>query len=169
MATGVMNSGYYLGVFIAAGLNDVIGAQYGWRVMFALGLLPALFIAYVRAYVQEPERWRARMAETGGWRARDSFLALFSPEYRRRTLLNSVLRADLDDRPLGRNRVCANRGHPGGVARGLQRRRRRADRLARDHVAGNWHDHRCLVMPALTHQFGRRGALACFFSVMPPR
>ena len=88
--TGVMNSAYYVGVFIAAALNYLIGAQYGWRAMFALGGLPALFIAYVRIYVHEPARWRNRMAETGGWRARDSFLSLFSREYRRRTLLNCV-------------------------------------------------------------------------------
>src|SRR4029453_145940 len=56
VGTGIMNSGYYVGVFIAAGLNYLIGAQYGWRAMFALGGLPALFIAYVRFYVQEPER-----------------------------------------------------------------------------------------------------------------
>ena len=80
MGTGVMNSGYYVGIFIAAALNSVIGAHYGWRAMFALGGLPALFIAYVRIYVQEPERWRKRVAETGGWRASDSFLALFSPD-----------------------------------------------------------------------------------------
>ena len=85
-----MNSGYYVGVFIAAALNYLVGAHYGWRAMFALGGLPALFIAYVRLYVHEPARWRNRIAETGGWRARDSFFTLFSPEYRRRTLLNCV-------------------------------------------------------------------------------
>ena len=166
MATGVMNSGYYLGVFIAAGLNDVIGAQYGWRVMFALGLLPALFIAYVRAYVQEPERWRARMAETGGWRARDSFLALFSPEYRRRTLLNSVfvlismigLWAGTVYAPTAVTQVASRVGYNAADAARIASRATML--LATGTIIG------CLVMPALTHQFGRRGALACFFSLM---
>ena len=166
MATGVMNSGYYLGVFIAAGLNDVIGAQYGWRVMFALGLLPALFIAYVRAYVQEPERWRARMAETGGWRARDSFLALFSPEYRRRTLLNSVfvlismigLWAGTVYAPTAVTQVASRVGYNAVDAARIASRATML--LATGTIIG------CLVMPALTHQFGRRGALACFFSLM---
>src|SRR6185436_10403405 len=90
VGTGIMNSGYYLGVFIAAGLNYLIGAEYGWRAMFAIGGLPALFIAYVRFYVQEPERWRNRVAQIGRWRARDAFFALFSAEYRARTVLNCV-------------------------------------------------------------------------------
>jgi MFS family permease len=166
MATGVMNSGYYLGVFIAAGLNDVIGTKYGWRVMFALGLLPALFIAYVRVYVQEPERWRARMAETGGWRARDSFLALFSREYRRRTLLNSVfvlismigLWAGTVYAPTAVIQVATRVGYNAADAARIASRATML--LAIGTIIG------CLVMPTLTHQFGRRGALACFFSLM---
>ncbi len=166
LATGVMNSGYYLGVFIAAGLNELIGAQYGWRVMFALGLLPALFIAYVRVYVQEPERWRARMAETGGWRARDSFLALFSPEYRRRTLLNSVfvlismigLWAGTVYAPTAVTQVATRAGYNAADAARIASRATML--LATGTIIG------CLVMPTLAHRFGRRGALACFFSLM---
>jgi MFS family permease len=166
MATGVMNSGYYLGVFIAAGLNDVIGAQYGWRVMFALGLLPALFIAYVRVYVQEPHRWRARRAETGGWRARDSFVALFSPEYRRRTLLNSVfvlismigLWAGTVYAPTAVTQVATRVGYDAADAARIASRATML--LATGTIIG------CLLMPTLAHRFGRRGALACFFSLM---
>jgi MFS family permease len=166
MATGVMNSGYYLGVFIAAGLNDVIGAQYGWRVMFALGLLPALFIAYVRVYVQEPQRWRARRAETGGWRARDSFLALFSPEYRRRTVLNSVfvlismigLWAGTVYAPTAVTQVATRVGYDAADAARIASRATML--LATGTIIG------CLVMPTLAHRFGRRGALGCFFSLM---
>jgi MFS family permease len=166
MATGVMNSGYYLGFFIAAGLNDALGAQYGWRAMFALGLLPALFIAYVRVYVQEPERWRARMAETGGWRARDSFLALFSPEYRGRTLLNSVfvlismigLWAGTVYAPTAVTQVATRVGYDPAAAARIASRATML--LATGTIIG------CLVMPTLAQQFGRRGALACFFSLM---
>jgi MFS family permease len=166
MATGVMNSGYYLGFFIAAGLNEAVGAQYGWRAMFAVGLLPALFIAYVRAYVQEPQRWRARVAETGGWRARDSFLALFSPEYRGRTLLNSVfvlismigLWAGTVYAPTAVTQVATRVGYNAADAARIASRATML--LATGTIIG------CLVMPILAHRFGRRGALACFFSLM---
>ena len=166
IATGVMNSGFYLGVFIAAGLNDVIGARYGWRAMFALGLLPALFIAYVRVYVQEPERWRMRRAETGGWRARDSFLALFSPEYRRRTLLNCVfllismigLWAGTVYAPTAVIQVATRVGYNAADAARIASRATML--LATGTIIG------CLVMPTLAHRFGRRGAVAFFYSLM---
>ena len=90
LGAGIMNSGYYVGNLIAAILNYTVGASYGWRVMFAIGGLPALFVAYVRASVQEPERWRNRRQQIGPWRAQDSFLLLFSPEYRRQTILNCI-------------------------------------------------------------------------------
>ena len=60
LGAGIMNSGYYVGNLIAAALNYTVGATYGWRAMFAIGGLPALFVAYVRSSVQEPERWRTR-------------------------------------------------------------------------------------------------------------
>jgi MFS family permease len=166
MAASVMNSGYYLGFFIAAGLNDLIGARYGWRAMFALGVLPALFIAYVRVHVQEPERWRTRMAETGGWRARDSFLALFSPEYRRRTLLNSIfvlismigLWAGTVYAPTAVNQVATRVGYNTVDAARIASRATML--LAIGTIIG------CLMVPTLAHRVGRRGALACFFIVM---
>jgi MFS family permease len=166
MGTGIMNSGYYVGVFIAAALNYLIGAHYGWRAMFALGGLPALFIAYVRLYVHEPARWRNRIAETGGWRARDSFLALFTPEYRRRTLLNCVfllismigLWAGSVYAPTAVTQVAMRMNYsPADAARIASRA---TMLLAIGTIIG------CLVMPALAHRFGRRGALACFYALM---
>jgi MFS family permease len=87
---GLLNAGYYVGTFIAASLNYLIGAHYGWRAMFAVGGAPALFVAFIRYGVREPERWKKRMADTGGWTARRSLFMLFSPEYRNRTLLNCL-------------------------------------------------------------------------------
>ena len=51
---------------------------------------PALFVAFIRYGVQEPERWKKRIESIGAWTARDSLFALFSPEYRKRTILNSL-------------------------------------------------------------------------------
>ena len=166
MGTGIMNSGYYVGIFIAAALNYLIGAHYGWRAMFAIGGLPALFIAYVRLHVQEPERWRQRVAETGGWRARDSFFALFSPEYRRRTLLNCVfllismigLWAGSVYAPTAVTQVATRMGYNAADAARIASRATML--LATGTIIG------CLVMPTLAHRFGRRGALACFYSLM---
>jgi MFS family permease len=166
VGTGVMNSGYYVGIFIAAALNYWIGAHYGWRAMFAMGGLPALFIAYIRRYVREPERWRKRVAAIGGWRARDSFFSLFSPEYRRRTILNCGFLL-ISMIGLWAGSVYA----PGAVTQVAVRDGRSAAdaaRIASDAtmllavgtILG------CLAMPMLVERFGRRGALACFYAIM---
>ena len=166
MGTGIMNSGYYIGIFIAAALNYLIGASYGWRVMFALGGLPALFIAYVRTNVHEPERWRARVAQIGGWRARDSFYALFSPEYRRRTLLNCVfllismigLWAGSVYAPAAVTQVATREGYSAADAARIASRATML--LATGTIIG------CLVMPTLAQRLGRRGAVAFFYALM---
>ena len=166
VGTGIMNSGYYVGVFIAAGLNYWVGAKYGWRAMFALGGLPALFIAYVRLYVQEPERWRNRVAQIGRWRARDAFFALFSPEYRRRTLLNCVfllismigLWAGSVYAPSAVTQVATRMGY--GAADAARVASRATMLLAIGTIVG------CLIMPTLAERFGRRGALAFFYALM---
>ena len=105
--TGLMNSGYYVGIFIAAALNYTVGAHYGWRAMFAIGGLPALFIAYIRSSVKEPAALAAaRQGNRWMEGARLLLCALLAgvppqhdPELH--------LFADLDDRPLGRLRLRA--------------------------------------------------------------
>src|SRR5205807_416198 len=47
-------------------------------------------IAFLRRGVQEPECWRKKIATSGGWPARESFAALFSREYRKRTGFNCL-------------------------------------------------------------------------------
>ena len=164
--TGVMNSGYYVGTFIAAALNYTVGAHYGWRAMFAMGGLPALFIAYIRAHVHEPERWRRRRAETRGWRARDAFFQLFSPEYRRNTILNCVfllismigLWAGSVYVPGAVTQVAVREGFsPADAARIASRA---TMLLATGTIFG------CLAMPVLVERLGRRGALAGYYTIM---
>src|SRR5690349_17894783 len=82
-----MHTGYYFGIFLAALVNYVVGARYGWRAVFAVGGTPALLVAFIRYGVVEPKRWHARVQQMGRkWTAVDAFRNLFSTEYRRRTL-----------------------------------------------------------------------------------
>jgi MFS family permease len=90
MGAALMHTGYYIGFFLASAANYFIGSRFGWRYMFALGGAPALLIGYIRNNVQEPARWEKKQAELGEkWRMHHSFVELFSPQYRRRTILNS--------------------------------------------------------------------------------
>src|ERR1035437_1631874 len=83
---GYMQTGYYFGFFLAALANYTVGTRYGWRAMFAVGVLPAVLVAFIQYGVREPERWKNRMKQLGKqWTASQAFFSLFSPEYRRRT------------------------------------------------------------------------------------
>jgi MFS family permease len=85
-----MHTGYYFGLFLAALANYFVGARFGWRVMFAIGGIPALLVSLIRYGVHESSRW-----QTGVERRRpslvDAFGALFSQAYAKRTVLNSLL------------------------------------------------------------------------------
>jgi MFS family permease len=82
---GWLQSAWGAGYFLAAGVN-VLLAQQGWRIMFFVGLAPALVAMLARLKVKEPERWR-EAKRTG----RLTLLELFRPERRRDTFVGSAL------------------------------------------------------------------------------
>jgi MFS family permease len=88
MGAGYLQTGYYFGFFVAAALNYTVGAHYGWRAMFLCGLVPVIVSVITLAKVQEPPRWKAHEAEAK--RAHPS-VEIFSPKYRKRTLVNAAL------------------------------------------------------------------------------
>jgi len=90
MGAGYMHTGYYFGFFLAAIANYYIGANYGWRWMFILGGAPALLVGWIQSGVREPATWKSKTARERP-RMRDAFGALFTPEYRGRTIINSLL------------------------------------------------------------------------------
>jgi MFS family permease len=88
MGAGYLQTGYYAGFFVAAALNFTVGAHYGWRAMFLCGLSPVIVALLVLARVKEPERWQKQSAAVARG---NPFAAIFSPTYRRRTLVNAAL------------------------------------------------------------------------------
>jgi MFS family permease len=67
-AVGTVQAGYGLGAMLAAVAYGVVfsvfPAQWSWRILFFLGILPALLVVYVRRYVQEPEIFRKPSPES---------------------------------------------------------------------------------------------------------
>ena len=56
-----------------------------------MGGIPALLVAFIRNNVKEPERWENRREELREkWTMHHAFFLLFSPQYRRRTIFNSI-------------------------------------------------------------------------------
>jgi MFS family permease len=160
MGAGLMQTGYYFGVLIAALLNATVGAAFGWRAMFAIGGSPALLVLLINRGVREPARWKPPQS------ARRAMAMLFSPEYRRRTLLNAIYllvsiaglwagtvyvpsaSAFLAARG-GANPIEASR--IGSYATIL---------VSVTTILG------CLALPPLAERLGRRGALAFYFLLM---
>ena len=89
-AISIMQSGWALGYILAAVLAGVfidtldLGAE-AWRWLFAFGVVPAVFVLWVRRSVPEPAAWTERRAVAKG--AVNPFAVIFGPEYRARTLL----------------------------------------------------------------------------------
>ncbi len=88
MGAGYLQTGYYFGFFVAAALNYTVGAHYGWRAMFLCGLVPVVVSVLTLFKVKEPPRWKAHEAEA---KQSHPLVEIFSPRYRRRTIVNAAL------------------------------------------------------------------------------
>jgi MFS family permease len=163
MAAALMHTGYYFGIFLAAIVNYFIGTRYGWRAMFAVGGTPALLVAFIRYGVTEPKRWQVRRERTTMWH---SFSQLFSPVYRRRTLLNSIyllvsiagLWAGSVYVPTAVNYLATKAGFDAITATKLASYGTML--LAAGTILG------CLPLPILAERLGRRTTLGIYFALM---
>jgi len=167
LGAGLMHTGYYFGIFLAAVANSLVGAKYGWRAMFALGGTPALLVGFIRYGVSEPGLWERRLGALGTrWTMRRAFTSLFSPEYRRRTLVNSTcvlvsiigLWAGSVYVPASVMDLAAREGF--SAAQGARLASYATMLLSAGTILG------CLLVPSLAERMGRRPTLALFFSVM---
>ncbi|MBI1899283.1 MAG: MFS transporter [Acidobacteria bacterium] len=83
-AIGFMQSGWAVGYMLAAAVAAFVLPRFGWRVLFLVGLLPALLVIPIRRKVVEPPIWTER-------RFRGSIGDLFRRPLRRITLIASAL------------------------------------------------------------------------------
>lgn len=159
-----MHTGYYFGTFLAAIVNYTIGARWGWRAVFAVGGTPALLVAFIQYGVVEPKRWVERASAAGSmWRP---MAALFSPEYRRRTLLNAALVfVSMVGLWAGSAYVPASvtylAGREGmGAAAAARLASNATMLLSAGTILG------CFLLALLADRLGRRGSLAFYFALM---
>lgn len=93
-AVGSVQSGWAIGwgaaVLAFILISAVAPAEWAWRILFFLGILPALLVIYLRKHVSEPEISAAtRKSDTP--RQHSPLLAIFSPRMLRTTLLCALL------------------------------------------------------------------------------
>lgn len=88
-ASGIFHASSTLGTWMAAIVAIIVGSQ--WRWAYVVGIAPALLVLWVRASVKEPERWTARVAESGA-ASMGRFSDLWSdPRWRYRAILGTLL------------------------------------------------------------------------------
>jgi MFS family permease len=163
---GYMHSGYYFGFFLAAIANFYIGAHYGWRMMFALGGLPALLVGFIRYGVRESDRWQVHTVARHRPTMKEAFGALFSARYAKRTILNSIfllisivgLWAGSVYVPASITQLSARAGYSAPEAARLASYGTMV--LSIGTIIG------CFVLPPLAERFGRRMTLGFFFLLM---
>lgn len=90
-ALGAIQSGWAVGwglaVVLFALLSAFLPPPLLWRVLFALGVLPALLVLYIQRSIPEPQRPKPQGSSGGGF----NMLGIFAPGALRVTLVGSLL------------------------------------------------------------------------------
>jgi MFS family permease len=158
MGAGYLQTGYYVGFFLAAALNFTVGAAFGWRAMFLCGGAPVLLALYMLSKVKEPDRWVSSTRSTFSGQH-----GIFAPAYRRRTAMNAALVtvsiiglwAGAVYEPSAIVTLAKKAGHSAVEATRLASFG--TGLLSIGTVLG------CLAAPQLAEKLGRRWALALYF------
>jgi MFS family permease len=164
MGAGYLQTGYYAGFFLAAALNYTIGAAFGWRAMFLVGLFPVVISIMVLLRVKETDKWeRADASTTAHVKHEGSLKTIFNAQYRKRTIVAAVLLtvaiiglwAGAVYEPSAVIQLATKAGmdkaqaaRMASIATGL---------LSIGTIAG------CLALPPMAERIGRRLTLAVYF------
>jgi hypothetical protein len=89
---GVMvTAAYYLVVTYADSLPLVCGTHDPWRYTLMSGIVPAIPLIIIRPFLPESPAWREKKA--AGTLKRPSFAEIFRPEFRRTTIVTTIMMA----------------------------------------------------------------------------
>ena len=162
---GYLHTGYYVGFLLASIANYTIGANFGWRWMFAFGGLPALFVGWIMSNVKESHKFE-EMKKTKKPSILQAFGGLFTSKYKNRTIVMSLVYlvsiigqwAGSIYVPTAITQIAMRQG---AVAADAARTASWGGAvLAIGTVIG------CLCAPILAERYGRRVAMALFMSLL---
>ncbi len=89
-ALGLMQSAWAVGYAAAAAVTAVVLPLWGWRAVFSVGVLPALFTIWIRRRVEEPVLWQRTREQAA---PRGSLAAIFRGPLGRLTLAVTLMNA----------------------------------------------------------------------------
>jgi hypothetical protein len=87
----MVTAAYFLVVTYADHLPAVRGSHDAWRYTLMSGIVPAIPLILIRPFLPESPTWRERKA--AGTLKRPSFGELFQPEFRRTTIVTTIMMA----------------------------------------------------------------------------
>ncbi len=91
-AVGTVQSGWAIGWGLAAILYTIIftllPANWAWRTLFWVGILPAFLVLYIRKFVPEPEIFQRAIKKV---HAKIDPMAIFAPDILKTTVLAAIL------------------------------------------------------------------------------
>ena len=91
-AFGIMQSGFAVGYAMAAIAAALVLPIWGWRAVFFVGVLPALFTLWIRRNVEEPAKWlESRREVVAAKRDAPSLGQLLKPGIRRSVVVSSMV------------------------------------------------------------------------------
>jgi MFS family permease len=97
-AVGVVQASWHIGwgasAIVFALFFSLMPPELAWRAMFWVGILPALFVLYVRRAIDEPAVFARKRAREQPGRM-PKLLEIFSPTYLRRTILCVLVAAGM--------------------------------------------------------------------------
>src|SRR6187401_3104395 len=89
---GLMVTGaYYLVVTYGHNLPAIQGGHEAWRYTLMSGVIPAIPLMLIRPFLPESPAWEEK--KRAGTLRRPSFAALFTPEFRRTTIVTTIMMA----------------------------------------------------------------------------
>ena len=162
---GYLHTGYYVGFLLASIANYTIGANFGWRWMFAFGGVPALFVGWIMSNVKESHKFE-EMRKTKKPSIIQAFGGLFTSKYKNRTIVMSLVYlvsiigqwagsiyvpTALTQIALRQGAAAADAARIASWGGGV---------LAIGTVIG------CLLAPILAERYGRRVAMGLFMSLL---
>jgi MFS family permease len=92
-ALGFMQSSWAVGYALAAAIAALVLPRWGWRGVFFVGILPALFTLWVRRHVEEPEIWKRSADKGRQTQTRTGLGEIFRPPFLRDTLTTTLMNA----------------------------------------------------------------------------
>ncbi len=92
-ALGLVQSAWAVGYAGAAAVSALVLPRWGWRAVFFVGVVPALFALWIQKKVKEPEIWRTRGRVATAGASSSSFREIFGRGRLRLTVLVTAMNA----------------------------------------------------------------------------